>query len=223
MPKPNESAPSLCLVEDDEIMGDSLMQLCQLEGFDVTWCRTAAEAERVLVAQRFGVVVSDIHLPDRDGGDLFLAMKEKIPGLPPFLFMTAYGTIDRAVELLKAGAADYVTKPFDVDVLVQKVRGLAASYGVGGEGADDSLGISPAMRRIAEHLPRLARHAAALLITGESGSGKEHVARLFHHHAIGAGGEFVAVNCASIPESPSAPAPLPWPAMRCARRTPCAC
>ena len=201
MPKPNESAPSLCLVEDDEIMGESLMQLCQLEGFDVTWCRTAAEAERVLVAQRFGVVVSDIHLPDRDGGDLFLAMKEKIPGLPPFLFMTAYGTIDRAVELLKAGAADYVTKPFDVDVLVQKVRGLAASYGVGGEGADDSLGISPAMRRIAEHLPRLARHAAALLITGESGSGKEHVARLFHHHAIGAGGEFVAVNCASIPES----------------------
>jgi DNA-binding NtrC family response regulator len=201
MTKPNESAPRLCLVEDDEIMGESLSQLCRLEGFDVTWCHTAAEAEHALTAQRFGVVVSDIRLPDRDGGDLFLALKDGNPGLPPFLFMTAHGTIDRAVELLKAGAADYITKPFDVDVLVQKVRGLAESYGVGGESADDALGISPAMRRIAEQLPRLARHAAALLITGESGSGKEHVARLFHRHAIGESGEFVAVNCASIPES----------------------
>ncbi len=201
MPKPNESAPRLCLVEDDEIMGESLSQLCQLEGFDVTWCRTAVAAERALTTQRFGVVVSDIRLPDRDGGELFLALKERNPGLPPFLFMTAYGTIDRAVELLKAGAADYVTKPFDVDVLMQKVRGLAASYGVGSEDGDDALGVSPAMRRIAEQLPRLARHVAALLVTGESGSGKEHVARLFHRHAIGADGEFVAVNCASIPES----------------------
>ncbi len=201
MPKPSESMPRLCLVEDDEIMGESLMQLCQLEGFEVIWCRTAAAAEKSIETQRFGVVVSDIRLPDRDGGDLFLALKEKHPGLPPFLFMTAYGTIDRAVELLKAGAADYLTKPFDVDVLVQKVRGLAASYGAGGEGADDSLGGSPAMRRVAESLPRLARHVAALLITGESGVGKEHVARLFHRHAVGAAGEFVAVNCASIPES----------------------
>lgn len=201
MPKPHDNVPRLCLVEDDEIMGESLVQLFRLEGFETSWCRTAAEAERVIGAQRFSVVVSDIRLPDRNGGDLFLALKETHPGLPPFLFMTAYGTIDRAVELLKAGAADYVTKPFDVDMLVQKVRGLAESYGVGSEGKDDTLGISPAMRRIAEALPRLARHVAALLITGESGSGKEHVARLFHHHAVGAGGEFVAVNCASIPES----------------------
>ncbi len=201
MPKHHERAPRLCLVEDDEIMGESLVQLFRLEGFEATWCRTAAEAAHALETQRFGVIVSDICLPDRDGGDLFLELKSKHPGLPPFLFMTAYGTIDRAVELLKAGAADYVTKPFDVDVLVHKVHGLAESYGMGGDGGDDSLGISPAMRRIAESLPRLARHVAALLITGESGSGKEHVARLFHHHAVGEAGEFVAVNCASIPES----------------------
>jgi two-component system, NtrC family, response regulator AtoC len=201
MPKAHEVAPRLCLVEDDEIMGESLVQLFRLEGFEPTWCRTANEATHAIESQRFAVVVSDIRLPDMNGGDLFLALKERVPGLPPFLFMTAYGTIDRAVELLKAGAADYVTKPFEVDVLVQKVRGLAASYGVGGEGGDESLGISPAMRRIAESLPRLARHVEALLITGESGSGKEHVARLFHHHAIGTAGEFVAVNCASIPES----------------------
>lgn len=183
-------------------MGESLLNLFRLEGFETTWCRTAAAAAQAIATQRFGVVVSDIRLPDRNGGDLFLDLKTNNPaGLPPFLFMTAYGTIDRAVELLKAGAADYVTKPFDVDVLVQKVRGLAESYGGGGDGSDDSLGISPTMRRVAESLPRLARHVMALLITGESGVGKEHVARLFHQHAVGRAGEFVAVNCASIPES----------------------
>lgn len=182
-------------------MGESLQQLFRLEGFETCWCRTAAEAEQALANQRFGVVVSDIRLPDQDGGDLFLALKARHKTLPPFLFMTAYGTIDRAVELLKAGAADYITKPFDVDVLVQKVRGLAESYGVGAETGGDALGVSPAMRRIAESLPRLARHTGTLLITGESGSGKEHVARLFHKQAGDGQGEFVAVNCASIPES----------------------
>ena len=201
MSNPSENLPRLCLVEDDEIMGESLVQLFRLEGFEVTRCRTAAEAAAAIEARRFAVVVSDIRRPVRDGGELFLELKEWQPRLPPFLFMTAYGTIDRAVELLKEGAADYVTKPFDVDVLVQKVRGLAAGYGTLDGNADDSLGISLAMRRIAESLPRLARHAAALLITGESGVGKEHVAQLFHRHAVGGESKFVAVNCASIPES----------------------
>lgn len=196
-----ENLPHLCLVEDDEIMGESLVQLFRLEGFDVAWCRTGADAASAIGSRRFAVVVSDIRLPDRNGGELFLELKERFPMLPPFLFMTAYGAVDRAVELLKAGAADYVTKPFDVDVLVQKVRGLAEGYGTLGGVADDSLGVSPAMRRIAESLPRLARHAAALLITGESGVGKEHVAQLFHRHAVGIDARFVAVNCASIPES----------------------
>lgn len=196
-----EAALRLCLIEDDEIMGESLAQLLRLEGFAVDWCRTAAAGAEALRTHRYSVVVSDIRLPDRNGGDLFLDLKETLADLPPFLFMTAFGTIDRAVELLKAGAADYVTKPFDVDVLVQKVRGLAEGYGAVSDTGDQSLGVSPVMKRIAESIPKLARHAAALLITGESGAGKEHVAKLFHHHAIGMAGEFIAVNCASIPES----------------------
>lgn len=196
-----ESSLRLCLIEDDEIMGESLCQLFRLEGFEVDWCRSAAAGADAIGAHRYSVVVSDIRLPDRNGGDLFLELKEAQPRLPPFLFMTAFGTIDRAVDLLKAGAADYVTKPFDVDVLVQKVRGLAEGYGAVTDTGDESLGVSPAMKRIAESIPRLARHATALLVTGESGAGKEHVAKLFHRHAIGAAGEFVAVNCASIPES----------------------
>ncbi len=201
MPHPPETLIRLCLIEDDDIMGESLVQLFRLEGFDPTWCRTAEEAAAAIETRRFCVVVSDIRLPDRDGGDLFLELRQRQPMLPPFLFMTGYGTIDRAVDLLKAGAADYVTKPFDVDLLVQKVRGLAEAYGTLSDEGDNALGISPAMRRIAESLPRLARHSSAILITGESGVGKEHVALLFHRHSSGSEKGFVPVNCASIPES----------------------
>lgn len=200
---PSEVRPRVCLIEDDEIMGESLAQRFQLEGFDVDWWRTAREASSALENKRYGVVVSDIRLPDRNGGDLFLDLSARLPMLPPFLFMTAFGSIDRAVELLKAGAADYIAKPFEADLLVDKVRGLARGYGAGASDNDDSdaLGVSPIMRRIAESLPRLARHASALLVTGESGVGKEHVAKLFHHQGAGDAAPFIAVNCAAIPES----------------------
>jgi DNA-binding NtrC family response regulator len=200
MSNPIEPLPRLCLIEDDEIMGESLAERFRLEGFEVDWCRSGAEARQALASSRYAVVVSDIRLPDCNGGELFLELAGRLPMLPPFLFMTAFGTIDRAVDLLKAGAADYVTKPFDLDVLVAKVRGLALGYGARAC-EPEALGVSPAMRRIAETLPRLARHGTTLLITGESGVGKEHVAKLFHCLSSGQAAPFVAVNCASIPES----------------------
>jgi two-component system, NtrC family, response regulator AtoC len=200
MTSPAEIRPKLCLIEDDEIMGESLAERFRLEGFGVDWCRSAAEAAAKLEAGRYAVVVSDIRLPDRNGGELFLDLAGRLPMLPPFLFMTAFGTIDRAVELLKAGAADYVTKPFDIDVLVAKVAGLAQGYGARAC-EPEALGVSPPMRRIAEKLPRLAHHGTTLLITGESGVGKEHVAKLFHCLAVGEAAPFIAVNCAAIPES----------------------
>lgn len=200
---PSEIRPRVCLIEDDEIMGESLAQRFQLEGFDVDWWRTAREASAALESRRYGVVVSDIRLPDRNGGDLFLDLSARLPMLPPFLFMTAFGSIDKAVELLKAGAADYIAKPFEPDLLVDKVRGLARGYGAGSSDFNDgdALGVSPIMRRIAESLPRLSRHASALLVTGESGVGKEHVAKLFHRQGAGDSAPFIAVNCAAIPES----------------------
>lgn len=196
-----EAKPHICLIEDDEILGESLLQRFSLEGFEVDLWRTAGEAETALCSRRYHVVVSDIRLPDRSGAELFIDLSHRLHGLPPFLFLTGHGSIDRAVELLKAGAADYLTKPFDADLLVQKVRGLAEEYGMLGGGDAGQLGISPSMRRIAESLPRLARHTSALLITGESGVGKEHVARQFHQLAFSDKAPFIAVNCAAIPES----------------------
>jgi DNA-binding NtrC family response regulator len=103
---------------------------------------------------------------------------------------------------MKAGAADYVTKPFDLDLLVERMQGLCERQRAARDTGD--LGVSAAMKRIAEAMPRLAAQADALLITGESGVGKETVARLFHRHLCAVGPEsarpFIAVNCAALPE-----------------------
>lgn len=192
----------LCLIEDDEIMGESLQDRFQLEGFEVEWLRTRASGRSALAKQQFGAVISDIRLPDGDGGELFLECKAAMADPPAFLFITGDGTIDRAVALLKAGAADYVTKPFDLDRLVEKVREIIRPVAeVVYPASTGELGVSAAMQRIEQSLPRLARHASALLITGESGTGKEHVAQLFHEFARDEECcPFVAVNCAAMPE-----------------------
>lgn len=199
--------PQLCLIEDDAIMGESLADRFRLEGFEVDWHRRAADARLALARRRYDAVISDIRLPDGDGGQVFLKLLEENDAPvrpPPFVFITGFGTIDRAVELMKAGAADYVTKPFDLDRLVERMQSLCESRTDSlGRG---ELGVSPAMRRIVATMPRLAAQAETLLISGESGVGKEFVARLFHQHLCGIASTyqkrtFVAVNCAALPET----------------------
>jgi DNA-binding NtrC family response regulator len=182
-------------------MGQSLCDRFELEGFAVDWHRTAAAAEKGLRQRDYAVVVSDIRLADRDGGELFMAERERGGVPPPFIFITGFGTIDRAVELLKAGATDYITKPFNLDQLVDKVR-LLSDRSVSGGSGETNLGVSPQLRRIGEMLPKLAVHTSAIMISGESGVGKEHVAGELHRMASRDGtAPFVAVNCGAITES----------------------
>ena len=193
--------PRICLIEDDAIMGEALSERLELEGYACDWFQTGASAIQALASRRFAVAVSDIRLPDMSGEALFERLRGEGADLPPFLFITAHGAIDQAVRLLKLGAEDYLTKPLDIPLLLAKVRDLAERARLpaadGGE-----LGISAAMRRIEAALPRLARHADTVLITGESGVGKEWVARALHRHfEAGVGKPFVAVNCGAIPEN----------------------
>jgi DNA-binding NtrC family response regulator len=199
-------ASTLCLVEDDEIMGESLCDRFRLEGFSVDWHRCAADAQRAIGRTAYALVISDIRLPDFSGEALFTRLREGAAELPPFIFITGFGSIERAVALLKMGAADYVTKPFDLDELVLKVRQLgqrdAGRTGAHAQGAGTRLGVSAAMQKIEATLPRLAEHAGTVLITGESGVGKERVALLLHNLASrGAERPFVAVNCGAITET----------------------
>ena len=193
------SQPLLCLIEDDSIMGESLVDRFALEGLPTHWFRTAGEALRALTERDYTLVLSDIRLPDGDGVSLFREATSRLARVPAWVIITGYGSIDQAVTLLKLGARDYITKPFDLDELVAKLRALCEPCRQ--TRADHpELGPSPAMTRIAEILPRLAREAKIVLLTGESGVGKEVVARALHRLA-GADTPFVALNCAALTES----------------------
>ena len=192
----------VCLIEDDPIMGEALMQRLELEGFAVIWHRTGGAGMRALAAGGADLAVIDVNLPDLSGADLFARLLDERVRIPPSLFITGYGTIEDAVRLLKLGAADYLTKPLDPTALIEKLRALA---GVAGAGQDtqgeEPLGISASMRYLAGELARMARHAQTpLLIGGESGVGKEVVARHLHRLQCPYA-PFVAVNCAALPET----------------------
>jgi DNA-binding NtrC family response regulator len=190
----------VCLIEDDAIMGEALVDRFRLEGFECDWFREGRPALETLGRKRFDVVVSDIQLPDVDGEALFAEARAAGGELPPWVFITGYGAIDGAVRMLKLGAEDYLTKPLDIRALLDKVRALCVRQrpAVAGE---PTLGVSSAMRAIEAMLPRLAA-AGTVLITGESGVGKEEVARALHRAREG--GEerpFVAVNCGALTET----------------------
>jgi DNA-binding NtrC family response regulator len=191
----------ICLIEDDPIMGESLCDRFDIEDIPCDWHQTAASAEQALARTDYALVISDVRLPDLDGGTLFERLRARKDSLPPFIFITAYGTIDRAVELLKQGAADYVTKPFDLEQLLAKVRALGRTVFATDPSEEVALGVSEAMHRISTILPRVARHASILLLQGESGVGKEYVARNFDRlarHSTAC--PFVPVNCGAISE-----------------------
>lgn len=195
--------PLLCLVEDDLIMGESLCDRFLIEGFEIDWFKTAEEASSKLIPGRYALVISDIRLPDKNGEELFREAISAHRTIPPFIFITGFGSIQKAVTLLQLGAADYITKPFDIDVLVDKTRTLVQSNPqFETKGVEATLGISLAMRNIEVTLPRLAECSNTILITGESGVGKEYVARRLHDLADeDQRGPFVAVNCGAISES----------------------
>jgi DNA-binding NtrC family response regulator len=182
------------LIEDDPIMGESLVQRLALEGADVTWWRTKAEAVQGLSKKRQRAVICDLKLPDGNGEEIFLETA-KSERAPPFLFMTAFGEIDQAVRLMRCGAGDYVTKPFEMSAFLERLATLVDPASPESEGL---LGVSPAMCALESTLIRLAKVGAPVLLTGETGSGKEVCARLLHA-SRGKAGPFMAVNCAAIP------------------------
>ena len=184
------------LIEDDLIMGESLVQSLSLEGCHVDWWKTGSEAMRGLRATSPDLVVCDIKLPDIEGDDLFRQLAATAT-IPPFLFVTAYGDIDQAVAIMRAGGSDYVTKPFDTSSFIERARSLIQRHPV--PRSDTALGISEAMREVEMTLNRISDLASPLLVTGETGVGKEVCARFLHRISQRSKEPFIAVNCAAIP------------------------
>jgi DNA-binding NtrC family response regulator len=189
---------SILLIEDDPIMGESLLQRFELEGLQVSWCRRLSEAREALSFLP-SAVVSDVRLPDGLATEWFVSLPATVRALPWF-FLTGYGSVNDAVAAVRAGAREYLTKPFDIERLVAKIRD-AVDLSVALD--DDALlGVSVAMRRVEAMVHKVASQRVSVLLTGESGVGKEVAAQLIHSLDPRVGkGEFVAVNCAAIPET----------------------
>ncbi|GAB4216246.1 MAG: sigma-54 dependent transcriptional regulator [Rhodoferax sp.] len=188
---------NLLLIEDDLILGESLVQRFELEGVKVTWLRRLAEAQ-LQIDSPWGAVVSDVRLPDGLATDWFAQLPAPIRLLPWF-FLTGYGSVNDAVGALQAGAREYLTKPFDTEKLVAAVM---EAVSVHLDMPTTILGISPAMRRVEDLVHKLSKQKTSVLISGESGVGKEVVAQLIHNLDMRSKkGTFVPVNCAAVPES----------------------
>lgn len=188
----------ILIVEDDLDLREALCDTLALSGYEAISASDGAMALEMLRRRTVGLVVTDVQMQPMDGHTLLAEIKQAYPHLP-VLLMTAYGMIDKAVEAMRAGACHYLTKPFEPDALLAEV--VRYMLPVPADGAVEVLAEDARSRELFALAQRVAATVATVMITGESGTGKEVVARFIHRSSPRAGGPFVAINCAAIPEN----------------------
>ena len=202
----------ILVVDDEPSIRAVLKAHLSRDGYDVAIASDGAEAVSALTANPFDLVISDLKMPGMSGLELLAWCFREQPGLPVVL-ITAHGTVDTAVEALKLGAQDFITKPFDLEELrlavMKALRVEAArrrnwldadSYGTD-TGRFDLVGRTASMKQVYRLVERVADSPSTVLLTGESGTGKELVARALHSQSSRKNGPFVTVNCGAIPET----------------------
>jgi two-component system, NtrC family, nitrogen regulation response regulator GlnG len=193
------------IVDDDESIRWVLEKALQREHFNVRVFTAANQVLQALEASSPAVLVSDIRMPGTNGIELLSKIKAKNPGLP-VIIMTAYSDLESAVSAFQSGAFEYLPKPFDLPAAVELIRRAVeegkreAHAEVIDEQPMEMLGQAPAMQEVFRAIGRLSQSSATVMITGESGSGKELVARALHKHSPRAAQAFVALNTAAIPK-----------------------
>ena len=192
---------TVLVVEDDQSLRDALGMTLELGGFQVHGVADGYAALDVLAEHDIDLVVSDVQMRKMDGHTLLRQIKAQRTDLP-VLMMTAYGTIQNAVQAMRDGAADYLVKPFEAEVLVSKVSELLGARS--STRKDDGEGVvtsDPRMQEVLAVAHRVAASDATVLIMGESGVGKEVIFRYIHRQSRRADLPAVAINCAAIPEN----------------------
>ena len=201
--------PKILLVEDDTNIAKGLQKVLGAQGYSVTALVRGDEGlERALVGD-FDLVITDLKLPGIDGLELVKKLHKEKPKLP-IILITAHGTTETAIETTKWGAFDYVPKPFEVEELldltakaIQSSRLMSEPVEMGetNSGRTAIVGKSRAMQAIYKEIGRIAATPAPVLIRGDTGTGKELIARAIYQHSDRASAPFIAINCAAIPEA----------------------
>jgi DNA-binding NtrC family response regulator len=196
----------LLVVEDDPSVRNTIVTFLELEGYAVDAVSSTREAIERLGASTYPIVISDIYLDERTGIDVLHTARSTNPNCAVIL-MTARGTIETVMEATRGGAFDYIAKPFDFDDMLKTVKRAEASVVVNTEDADtdvddlpvsEMIGSSAEMVEIYKTVSRVAPTDATVLVEGETGTGKEMIARMVHNNSARAREPFVPVDCASI-------------------------
>ena len=202
--------PKILIVDDEPTILNLLNKLLVGQGYDTTPASNGEKALHLLQTEKFDLMVSDINMTPINGIELLRKAAEKWPDMG-VIMLTAYGTVATAVEAIKEGAFDYITKPFKLDELVLTVQRALAYRNAISENKDlktrleykEQLGEivaeSPGMRKVCETIERVAPTSTTVLVYGESGTGKELVARALHHYSPRKDATFMAINCAALP------------------------
>ena len=199
----------ILVVDDEPNIRKVLRAHLRRAGYAVEEAEDGRAALTWLNEEPFDLVISDLKMPGLDGMSLLARCRDDYPGLPVIL-ITAHGTVDSAVEAIKLGARDYITKPFDHDELQKVIQQALRAEERGrskfvspavDRGRHGMIGASAAMRGVFDLIDRVAASPTTVLITGESGTGKELAARALHQSSGRAAGPFVQVNCGAIPEN----------------------
>jgi DNA-binding NtrC family response regulator len=206
---PAASRPLLLVVDDEPPVLKVVERLAARTGFDVITCARGADALRTLMRRPADLAMVDLRMPDVNGLELLRQIRRMVPGCEVIL-MTAHGAVDSAVEAIKLGAREYLTKPFDFDRLRQLLESIrmelerrAQVLALESQVARQlefhgMLGRSPAMQEVFSLIQRLAPHAKVVLISGETGTGKELAARAFHLAGARRSKPFVTINCSAV-------------------------
>ena len=202
----------ILVVDDDLEMGRLLADVLEREEFAVLTLDDSLEASKTLRREEFDVLITDLRMKGLKGLDL-LEEAKKVAPLTPVIIITAFGTIESAIQAMKMGAYDYITKPFRMEEILLTVKKALENRQLKKEvfrlkkevearyHFQQLIGKSPSMQKIYDLIERIRDSSHSVLITGESGTGKELVARAIHYSGLRKEGPFLAVNCAAIPET----------------------
>jgi nitrogen regulation protein NR(I) len=204
-----KAAARILLIEDDSGIADTLQRLLTAEGHEIVIEQRGDDGLARAAGDPFNLVITDLKLPGLSGLELIRQLHTVKPRLP-IVLVTAYGTTETAIEAMKFGAYDYLLKPFNIPQLIELVHKAADSnrrmsepvgLGESSQSRDSLVGRSQIMQNIYKEIGRVAAKPISVLIRGETGTGKELIARAIYQHSDRANAPFIAINCAAIPET----------------------